>query len=178
MFSCCALCLGPLANGCVNERTYVDADSSAYHDDGWDRDLGGTGTAALRGDVGELTALDSHSADMYVVKDERTLELSGSVPHQARPGSSVWLDVRIVNAQQLRLGQELRQEGTVDTFDVDETDGPQLDVYVCPNGEGVSGNADDIVVVRTGPETFTFTARSTNVEQNLDIDLDLATAGE
>ena len=168
-----ALSLAALSTACIGERAYVDPASNAVADD-W---FGGTGSAALRGDVGELTAIDNRATGMYVTKDTttQTVEMSGNVPHQARDASSVWLDIRIVNADQLARGQELRQEGTVDTWSATAADGPVLDVYVCPNGEGVSGNADDIVVTRTGPETFTFVARSTNVEQNLNVDLDLAT---
>ena len=167
------LSLAALSTACLGEREYVDPASSTVADD-W---FGGSGTAALRGDVGELTAIDSSAGGMYVTKDAatQTVEMSGNVPYQVRAESSVWLDIRIVNANQLARGQELRQQGTIDTFSATEADGPVLDVYVCPNGEGVSGNADDIVVTRTGPETFTFVAKSTNVEQNLAIDLELAT---
>lgn len=173
-----ALALTALSTlACMNEHTYVDPASNTAMGDAWELG-GGTGIAALRGDVGELTQIDSEARDMWVTRDTNVVEMSGNVPHQARAASSVWLDIRIANADQLRVGEELRQEGTVDTWDVSEADGPALDVYVCPNGEGVSGNADDIVVTRTGPDTFTFVARSTNPEQNLDVDLDLAASAE
>jgi hypothetical protein len=159
--------------GCVNERTYVDPESNTATMGGW-QGFEGTGTASLRGDVGQLGGIDNSAEDMWVTRDVNVLEMSGNVPHQAQAGSSVFLDIRILNGSRLAVGQELRQEGTVDTWSEDVGDEPVLDVYVCPNGEGVSGNADDIVVTRTGPETFTFEARSSNPEQNLDVDLDLA----
>lgn len=159
--------------GCVNERTYVDPESSAAEMGGW-QGFDGTGRASLRGDVGELNGIDNTASDMWVTKDATLLEMSGNVPHQAQPASSVYLDIRIVNGDQLAIGEELRQEGIVDTWNATEADGPVLDVYVCPNGEGISGNADDIVVTRTGRDTFIFEARSTDTEQNLDVNLDLA----
>ena len=167
-----ALSLAAISTACMGERAYVDPASNVMADD-W---FGGTGSAALRGDVGDLTAIDNRATGMYVTKDAttQTVEMSGNVPHQARDASSVWLDIRIVNADRMRVGEELRQEGVVDTWDTDQIDEPALDVYVCPNGEGISGNADDIVVTRTGPDTFIFEARSTDTAQNLDVDLDLA----
>jgi hypothetical protein len=151
---------------CMNERTYMDPYSGGGYG------LGANALAALRGNVGELADIDTESPEMWMTREPRVVQFSGNVPHQARPSSSVFLDIRIANAEQLPVGQELRQEGLRDTWG-EEIEGPALDVYVCPNGEGVSGNADDIVVTRTGPDRFTFRAISTNVDQNLDVDLDL-----
>jgi hypothetical protein len=168
-----SLALVTVTVGCVNERTYVDPASNAAEMGGW-QGYGGTGTASLRGVVGELDGIDNTANDMWVTKETNLLEMSGNVPHQAQAGSSVYLDIRILNGSRLNVGEELRQEGVVDTWSEDVGEEPVLEVYVCPNGEGVSGNADDIVVTRTGPETFTFEARSTDTAQNLDVDLDLA----
>jgi hypothetical protein len=156
---------------CLGERTYMDPYAN------------GTGlfaptspgAAFVRGDVGELTGIDNGSEDLWVTRERGAIAFAGNVPYQRRPGSSVYLDIRIANPEQLPVGQELRQEGLADTFGAEPTDGPVLGVYVCPNGEGISGDADDIVVTRTGPDTFTFRAVSSLPEQNLDVDLDLAT---
>lgn len=168
-----SLALVTITVGCVNERTYVDADSNTADMGGW-QDYGGTGRASLRGTVGELDGIDNTASDMWVTKDARLLEMSGNVPHQAQVGSSVYLDIRILNGDRLSVGEELRQEGVIDTWSEDVGEEPVLEVYVCPNGEGVSGNADDIVVTRTGPDSYIFEARSTDTTQNLDVDLDLA----
>lgn len=159
-------------SGCINERTYIDEQSTGA-EMGWDT-WGGSGLAALRGDVGDLSGpdgIDNTSNNMWVTRDTTYVQMSGDVPHQARPGSSVYLDIVITNPNQMRVGEEVRQQGVVD--DVYAADGPALDVYVCPNGEGISGNADDIVVTKTGRDTFTFEARSTDTAQNLDVNLDL-----
>jgi len=86
----------------------------------------------------------------------------------------VFVSVQIVNAERLPIGTELRQEGVIDTWEAEASPEPALSVYLCPNGEGVSGNADDIFVTRTGPETFEFHATSSVPEQNLDVDVELA----
>ena len=155
--------------GCVNERVYMDPDAMA----GWDDLGGGDGLALLRGDVGELRDIDNSTENMWVSQEPNAVDFSGDVPHQAREGSSVYLQVRILNPQRLQPNVELRQQGVQDAWDDANTQEPVLDVYICPNGEGVSGNADDIVVTRTGPNAFRFVATSTNVDQNLNVDLDL-----
>ncbi len=173
-----SLALVTVTAGCVNERTYIDPDASANEMAGW-QGFDGTGRASLRGTVGELNGIDNTADNMWVNKDTTSLSMSGDVPHQAQAGSSVYLDIYIINREQLAIGEELRQEGTLDVWAEDTTDqGPMLDVYICPNGEGVSGNADDIVVTRTGTDTYIFEARSTDTTQNLDVDLDLAADAE
>lgn len=173
-----SLALVTVTVGCVNERTYIDPDTAANEMSGW-QSFDGTGRASLRGTVGELNGIDNTADNMWVSKDTTSLSMSGDVPHQAQTGSSVFLDILIINREQLAIGEELRQEGTVDVWAEDTTEqGPMLDVYICPNGEGVSGNADDIVVTRTGPDTYIFEARSTDTTQNLDVDLDLAADAE
>lgn len=174
-----SLALVTVTVGCVGERTYMDPEASATGMAGW-QGFEGTGTASLRGTVGELDGIDNSANDMWVTKETNMLELSGNVPHQAQAGSSVYLDIVILNGNELEIGEELRQEGVGDVWSEEgaASTGPVLDVYVCPNGEGVSGNADDIVVTRTGPDTYTFEARSTDTQQNLDVDLDLAADDE
>jgi hypothetical protein len=156
--------------GCVDERFYVDPAQGL--DSGW-----GNGAAAIRGDVGEVRDIDNLGRDLGFQSDERWVNFSGNVPHQ-RSSSSVFVQVDIHNAHQLPIGASLRQNGTGDVYGVDDDAGPVLSVYICPNGEGVSGHADDIVVTRVGRESFTFVATSSVPEQNLAIDLGVGSAQE
>jgi len=163
------LLLTSAAVGCVDERQYIDPDQALG--DAW-----GNGAAALRGDVGELRGIDTLGTNISAQSDPRWVSFSGDVPHQSRSGSSVFIAVEITNAHRLPIGAELRQAGTSDDIVIE--DEPVLSVYICPNGEGVSGSADDIVVKRIGRESFTFIATSSVPEQNLDVDLGVGSAEE
>lgn len=165
-----AVLLAAALAGCMSERTYVDSNVLTETGSGM---FGATASGFVRGDVGELEDFDSSARDMYLSRDERLIEFTGNVPHQSRGASSVYLDIVIANWERVPVGQELRQQGLADPWSAESGDEPALDVYVCPNGEGVSGNADDIVVTRTGGSSFNFRAISSNPEQNLDVDLDL-----
>ena len=149
--------------GCVDERYYVDPNQQL--DSGW-----GNGAAAIRGDVGEVRGIDNLGRDMSFQSDGGWVNFSGNVPHQSST-SSVYVQVDIQNANRLPIGGELRQSGTGDVYAEPDGGEPVMSVYICPNGEGVSGNADEIVVRRVGQESFTFVATSSVPEQNLDIDL-------
>jgi hypothetical protein len=149
--------------GCVDERTYVEPGQEL--DSGW-----GMGAAAVRGDVGDVRGIDNLSQGMGYQSDGGWVNLSGNVPHQLTD-SSVYVQVDIQNANRLPIGGELRQTGVGDVYTDAEGGEPVMSVYICPNGEGVSGNADEIVVKRIGPESFTFVATSSVPEQNLAIDL-------
>lgn len=160
------------AVGCVDERDYLDPGQML--ESGW-----GTGTGAIRGDVGEIREIDSFANGLTFQSDPTWVTFSGNVPHQSS-SSSVYVSVEIQNANRLQIGNELRQEGTGDLYSDDGAGdaAPQLSVYICPNGDGVSGNADEIVVRRIGRESFTFVAKSSIPEQNLDIDLGLGSDAE
>lgn len=166
------LVLSTTTIGCVSEHLYFDPDQVV------DSILGiGTGAAAIRGDVGEVAGIDNVGRDIGFQSDAGWVNFSGNVPHQ-RGHSSVYVQVDIQNAHMLPIGGELHQDGTGDVYSATEADGPVLSVYICPNGEGLSGNADDIVVKRVGRESFTFIATSSVPEQNLDIDLGVGSEAE
>lgn len=157
--------------GCLDEHEYVEA--FAEFGVGW-----GAGAAALRGDVGQIRGIDNLGQDISYQSGPTWVRFSGDVPHQSRRTSSVYIAVEVQNAHRLPIGGELSQTGTGDLYS-DDTDGtPQLSVYICPNGEGVSGNADEIVVKRIGRASFTFVASSTVPEQNLAVDLGVGSDAE
>ena len=156
--------------GCIDDRVYMDPAS----------DFGGgifgqNGGAVLRGDVGQLTGLDTVGRDIMFYGEGADVTFSGNVPHQSRPTSSVYIDVAVLNAGRMPIGSSVEQDVAGDVWaDDDVGDAPSLSVYICPNGEGVSGDADHIIVTRTGEQTFEFVATSSIPEQNLDIDLVVA----
>jgi hypothetical protein len=164
------LVLAATTIGCINEHHYIDPGQGL--DNAW-----GSGAAAIRGEVGQVRDIDSLGRDIAFQSDARWVNFSGNVPHQ-RSQSSVFVQVDIQNAHLLPIGGELHQGGTGDVYSATEADGPVLSVYICPNGEGLSGNADDIVVKRVGRESFTFIATSSIPEQNLDIDLGVGSEAE
>jgi len=154
--------------GCIDNRVYMDPVS----DFGL---FGSNGGAALRGDVGQLTGLDTIGRDISFYGEGADVTFTGNVPHQTRPTSSVYIDVAVLNAGRMPIGSSVEQDVAGDVYGAEDMgDEPSLSVYICPNGEGVSGSADHIIVTRTGEETFEFVATSSVPEQNLDIDLVVA----
>ncbi len=166
--------------GCLNDHLYMDPGENM----GGGGFYGANGAAAMRGDVGTLVGFDNMGRDISFYADDAHVGFSGNVPHQNR-FSSVFIDVQIENPGALPIGASLEQQGTAyDQWDVVDDSGAPLgdaailNVYICPNGEGESGDADHIIVTRTGQESFTFTATSRNPGQNLNVDVAVASERE
>lgn len=156
--------------GCVDERFYVDPGQEL--DSGW-----GNGAAAIRGDVGDVRGIDNLGRGLGYQSDGGWVNISGNVPHQST-SSTVYVQVDIQNANRLPIGGALRQSGTGDVYAESADGSPVMSVYICPNGEGLSGNADEVVVTRIGQESFTFVASSSVPEQNLAVDLGVGNESE
>jgi hypothetical protein len=159
-----------LVSGCVAEREYVDAPENPFAFGG------GEGSAHVDGRVGQLEDMNGSADSLWVDRVDNDVIFSGNVPHQSRTNSSVYVEVTVRNPDRMRQGEPLQQENLGDDFYALEGDEPAMNVYLCPNGEGESGYAEDVVVTRTGRDTFTFNAIGTNPGQNLDANVDLVAA--
>jgi hypothetical protein len=128
------------------------------------------GGAFVHGSVGRIVDMDSGSI-VDVFRERDAVQFSGDVPHQSLDDTKVFVSVRIANIDALAIGGELEQEGLKDTWRAMPADGAVVDVYLCPNGDGVSGFADFVRLTRTRDSGYALHATSSNAEQNLDVDL-------
>lgn len=133
------------------------------------------GAGAMRGGAGDVRDLDNRSDQVGVTKSAGYLGFTGNVVHQNQSGSSVFFNVVINHPEELVVGQPYSQNVAYgyELLDLNEL---AVSVYICPNGEGLSGLADDITVNRGDDDVITLTAGSSVDEQQLNMDVFLTEA--
>jgi hypothetical protein len=125
----------------------------------------------VQGDAGHFTGIHTATPFSMTSWSEGSYEELDYMADVPVEGGSVFVDVLIGGTERLLVGEPLHF-----TEPYQEIDGVWLDVYVCPNGDGASGSADDIVLTRLEDGTVTVVATSQVPAQNLDLDVEVAAA--
>jgi hypothetical protein len=120
----------------------------------------------VRGDAGYFREIDTQ-APFYAYQYEEGAEVAYSADVEVE-GGSVLVDISIGGADRLVVGEPLHF-----TSELQQIGGIWLDVYVCPNGAGLSGSADDVWITKREDGTINVVATAEAPDQNLDLDVDV-----
>lgn len=164
-----ALAVAALSCGCASPYLFPEYGDSIIIVDGDWAEGGAVREGIVQGDAGNFRDIDTvapFSVWSYGEGDAQEIGYSADVPVE---GGSVFVDVVIGGPDRLVVNEPLHFPPGVTHIG-----GIWLDVYVCPNGNGESGSADDVVVTRLEDGTISVVATAEEVAQNLDLDVEVA----
>lgn len=160
---------GVFALLCGCGSPYLFPEDNAYLlDDSW----GGAEAqrqGVVQGDAGDFRGINAVAPFWVYPWDEGDYHEISYSSDVAVAGGSVYVDVIIGGVDRLEENEPLHFRPGVT-----QIGGISLDVYVCPNGAGESGSADDVVLTKLEDGTITVVATAEAPEQNLDLDIDVA----